>query len=171
MEKKAAAIAESVRKWSQFLLPRKFIIVMDQNSVSLMFNSTRRNKIKNDKIMRWKIELSEYCCDIVDHEGKFNLVPDALSRAYCASTTVNALYRIHADLCHPGITWMYHYMRHRNLPYSLDDLKRMTEASSICREIKPRFYKPPPANLLKFFKRPSMEFKGPLPSTTKIITF
>ena len=149
VEKEAAAIVESIRKWSHFLLPRKFTIITDQNSVSFMFNSTRRNKIKNDKIMRWKIELSQYCYDIVYREGKFNVVPDALSRAYCSSTTVNALYRIHADLCHPGITRMYHYVRLRNLPYSLDDVKRMTEACSICCEIKPRFYKPPPANLIK----------------------
>ena len=63
-----------------------------------MFNSTRRNKIKNDEIMRWKIELSQYCYNILYHEGKFNVVPDVLLRAYCAGTTVNALYRIHADL-------------------------------------------------------------------------
>ena len=81
-----------------------------------MFNSTRRNKIKNEKIIRSKIELSQYCYNIVYCEGKFNVVPDALSRAYCASTIVNALNRIHADLCHPGITRMYHYVGHRNLP-------------------------------------------------------
>ena len=44
-----------------------------------------------------------------------------LYRIHCAATTVNALYRIHAGLCHPGITRMYHYIRQRNLPYSLDD--------------------------------------------------
>ena len=53
-----------------------------------MFNSTRRNKIKNDKTMRWKIELSQYCYSIVYRKG--NLTFDALLRAYCASTTVNA---------------------------------------------------------------------------------
>ena len=65
VEKEAVTIIESVRKWSHFLLPRKFTIITDQNFVSFMFNSTRRNKIKNDKIKRWKIELSQYCCDIV----------------------------------------------------------------------------------------------------------
>jgi len=39
------------------------------------------------------------------------------------STSDNALYRIHADLCHPGITRMYHYVRLRNLPYSLENVK------------------------------------------------
>ena len=126
-----------------------------------MFNSTRRNKIKNDKIMRWKIELSQYCYDIIYREGKFNVVPDALPGAYCASTAINALYRIHADLCHPGMTRIYYYVRLRSLLYSLDNMKRMTEASSICCEIKPRFYKPPPRNLIKSsqpFERLSMDF-------------
>ena len=65
---------------------------------------------------------------------------------------------------------MYHYVRLRNLPYSLENVKRMTESCSICCEIKPRFYQPPPANLIKStqpFETLSMDFKGPLPSTTK----
>ena len=170
IEKEAAAIVESIRKWSHFLLPQKFTIVTDQNSVRFMFDKIHRNKIKNDKIMRWRIELSQYCYDIVYREGKFNVVPDALSRVYCASTTVNALYRIHADLCHPGVTRMYHYVRIRNLPYSLNDVKRMIEGCTICSEIKPRFYKPPQGTLIKCsqpFERLSLDFKGPLPSATK----
>ena len=170
VEKEAAAIVEAVRRWSHYLLPRKFTIITDQNSVAFMFGNSRRNKIKNDKIMRWRMELSQYCYDIVYRQGKFNVVSDALSRVYCAATTVNALYRIHAGLCHPGITRMYHYIRQRNLPYSLDDVKRMTNACAICCEIKPKLFKPPIVNLIKSsqpFERLSMDFKGPLPSKTK----
>ena len=96
-------------------------------------------------------------------------MPDATSRAYCVSATIKALHRIHADLCHPGER-MYHYERHRNLPYSLDDVKQMTEACLICCEIKSRVYKFTRATLTKssqLFERPSMGFKDPLPSTTK----
>ena len=99
--------------------------------------------------MRWRMELSQYCYDIVYRQGKFNVVSDALLRLYCAATNVNALNRIHADLCHPGITRMYHYIRQRNLPYLLDDVKRMTSACAICCEIKPKFFKPPIMNLIK----------------------
>ena len=102
------------------------------------------------------MELSQYCYDIVYRQGKFNVVSDALSQVYCAATTVNALYRIHAGLCHLGITRMYHYIRQRNLPYSLDD------TCAIC-EIKPKFFKPPIVNLIKSsqpFERLSMDFKG-----------
>ena len=140
---------KAVRRWSHYSLPRKFIIITDQNSVAFMFGNARRNKIKNDKIMRWKMELSQYCYDIVYRQDKFNVVSDALPRVYCAATTLNALYRIHAGLCHPGITRMYHDIRQRNLPYSFDDVKRMTSAFAICYEIKQKFFKPAVVNLIK----------------------
>ena len=44
-----------------------------------MFVYSSRNKIKNDKIMRWNIELSQYFYNIVYRQGKFNVVSDALS--------------------------------------------------------------------------------------------
>ena len=78
-----------------------------------MFGNSRRNKIKNDKIMRCKIELSQYFYDIVYRQGKFNVISGALSRVYCAATTVNTHYRIRASLCHSGITRMMHYIRQK----------------------------------------------------------
>ena len=124
--------------------------------------------------MWWRIEFSQYYYDIVYRQEKFNVVSDASSRLYCAATTVNALYRIHAGFRHPGITRMYHYIRRRNLPYSIDDVKKMTSASAICCEIKPKFFKPPYVNLIKSlqpYERLSMDFKGPLPSNTKSLHF
>ena len=135
-----------------------------------MFGNSWRNKIKNDKIMWWRMELSQYCYDIVYRQRKFNVVFDALRRVYCSATTVNVLYRIHAFLCHSGITRMYHNIQQKNLPYLLDDVKKMTSASAICCKIKPKFFKPPIVNLIKSsqpFERLSMNFKGPLPSKTK----
>jgi len=46
----------------------------------------------------------------------------------------------------------------------------MTENCRICCEIKPRFFKPPLAQLVKStqpFERISIDFKGPLPSTSQ----
>jgi len=140
------------------------------NSVAFMFDHKRHGKAKNDKIMRWRIKLAQYSYDIVYRQGKLNVAPDALSRAYCASTRENTLYAIHADLCHPGITRMYHFIRGKNLPYSWNEVKVMTENCRICCEIKPRFFKPPQAQLVKStqpFERISIDFKGPLPSTSQ----
>ena len=85
VEKEASAIVEAVRKWAHFLSGRHFTIITDQKSVSYMYSSTNYGKIKNEKIMRWRMLLSEFDFDIVYRAGKFNSVPAALSRAYCAS--------------------------------------------------------------------------------------
>ena len=71
VKKEAAAIAEAVRRWSHYLLLRKFTVVKHQSSVAFMFGNSRRNKIKNDKIMWWRIELSQYCHNIVYRQGEF----------------------------------------------------------------------------------------------------
>ena len=59
-----------------------------------MLDNSWCNKIENDKIMRWRIELSQCCYDIVYRQEKFIIVSEALSRVYYAATTANALYRI-----------------------------------------------------------------------------
>ena len=65
---------------------------------------------------------------------------------------------------------MTHVVRSRNLPYSVEDVKRITNSCQICEENKPRFYKPPQATLVKTtqpFRRLYLDFKGPLPSKTQ----
>ena len=47
-EKEATAIIEAVRKWSHLLSRQTFTLITDQRSVSYMFDSRRRTKIKND---------------------------------------------------------------------------------------------------------------------------
>ena len=135
-------------------------------SVSYMFDQKHKGKIKNDKIMRWRLELSCYSFDIVYRPGKENLAPDALSRMTCAATTADALYQLHESLCHPGIT--RHFVRAKNLPYSLEDVKKVTNGCHICCECKPQFHRPEEAHLVKAtqpFERINLDFKGPLPST------
>ena len=55
VEKEAAAIVEAVRKWKHYLTGKHFILITNQRSISYMFDSKHRGKIKNDKIMRWRI--------------------------------------------------------------------------------------------------------------------
>jgi len=50
-----------------------------------MFDDSNRGKIKNAKIMRWRLELMQYSYDIEFRAGKHNTAPDTLSRVYCAS--------------------------------------------------------------------------------------
>ena len=132
VEKEATAIVEGIRKWSHFLLGRHFTLITDQKSVAFMFDHKGHGKLKMTKlcVVRWRMELAQYSYDIVYRQGKLNIAPDALSRVYCASTRDNTLYAIHAELCHPGITRMYHFIRSKNLPYSWNEVKIMTELSN-----------------------------------------
>ena len=81
VEKEAYAIVESIRKWKHYLLGSTFTVKTDQRSVSFMFSNANHGKIKNDKIARWRIELSPYGFDIEHRPGKDNLPADALSRS------------------------------------------------------------------------------------------
>lgn len=170
VEKEAQAIVESVRHWRHFLTGSHFTLKTDQKSVSYMFNQRHQGKIKNDKIMRWRIELSCYSFDIEYRPGRDNVAPDTFSRATCASSASDALYKLHDSLCHPGITRLWHFIRVKNLPYSLEDVRRTVNSCPICCECKPVFHRPDPVQLIKAtqpFERINIDFKGPLPSNDK----
>ena len=149
IEKEASAIIESITHWRHFLLQRHFTLVTDQQAVAFVFDKKGRGRSKNDKILRWRIELSTYSYDVKYRPGSQNLAADALSR--CNSVTVNkiSLSDIHTFLCHPGVTRLLHYAKSRNLPYSTEDVRRVCESCSICRELKPQFYKPPKSHIIK----------------------
>ncbi|GCB63043.1 hypothetical protein scyTo_0000108 [Scyliorhinus torazame] len=72
VEKEAQAIVEAVRYWRHYLASRRFTLLTDQRSVTFMFNNTQRGKIKNDKILRWMIELSTYNYEILNRPGELN---------------------------------------------------------------------------------------------------
>ena len=168
VEKEAYAIVESMKKWSHYLLGSHFSCVTDQRSVSFMFDQTHHGKIKNDKIARWRIELSPFNFDIIHRPGKYNITADCLSRShYCSSVE---LRKLHDQLCHPGVTRLTHFVRSRNLPYSVSDVKQITSTCKECSELKPRFFKPKDRQYLikamAAFDRLNIDFKGPLPSNT-----
>ena len=70
-EKEASAVIEAVRKWKHYLTGHHFTLITDQKSVSYMFNTKHHGKIKNDKIMRWRIELSTFDFNIVSDSDLF----------------------------------------------------------------------------------------------------
>ena len=169
VEKEAYAIVESVRKWRHFLLARRFKIITDQRSVHFMFTQNHKGKIKNEKILRWRLELMPFVYDIQYRPGPMNTAADALSRQFSASTTPLHLMDLHKSLCHPGVRRLYHFVQARNLPFSLDQVKSTTASCITCCKLKPRFYKPTSEPLIKSlrpFDRLSIDFKGPLPSST-----
>ena len=84
--------------------------------------------------------------------------------------TLNTLQDIHKNLCHPGVSRLSHFVRTKNLPFSTTDVKRVTSQCKTCSEVKPTFYQPEQGTLIKAtqpMERLSMDFKGPLPSSTR----
>ena len=55
VEKEAQAIFESVNHWRYLLLGRHFTLITDQRSVAYMYDTKNPSKIKNDKILRWRV--------------------------------------------------------------------------------------------------------------------
>ena len=140
-----------------------------------MFDKRKNSKIKNDKIMRWRMELSCFDFNIVYRPGKENISSDTFSRSYCSSTGMGhrPLLDLHESLCHPGVTRMYHFVKSKNLPYSVEDGQRMSSSCKVCAECKPRFYRPENSHLIKAtqpFERLNVDFKGLCQAPTKTCT-
>ena len=65
---------------------------------------------------------------------------------------------------------MLHFVKSKNLPYSVEDVRQVVGSCKICAECKPQFHRPDKTNLIKAtqpFERLNLDFKGPLPSTDK----
>ena len=170
VEKEAAAVMDAIRRWYHLLVHKQFTIVTDQRSVAFMFNKKHPNNIKNHKLMRWRMELAPLKYTIIYRSGEENCAADALSRPFCATISDNSLYKLHESLGHPGITRTLHFVRSRNLPYSVEDVKRIVGRCKVCLEVKPRFYKPVNQHLIEAtrpFQRLNIDFKGPIPSCSR----
>ena len=165
IEKEATAVIEAVHKWSHFLKCRPFTLVTDQRSVSYMFSKKNHGKIKNTKIMLWRLELSQYHYEIQHKLGKDHIAPDAHSRVCCATEPRNKLLQLHESLGHPGYARLYHFIRSRNLPYTSEETKEVCRNCAICAEIKPRFHRAKEETLVKAtrpWERLATDFKGPV---------
>ena len=161
VEKEAQAIIEAVRKWRHFLTGHHFKLITDQRSVAVMFDRRATGKVKNEKTMRWRVELSSYSFDIIYRPGTENSAADALSRMYsCSLQKPNSLYTLHQDLGHPGITRFTHFIKSRNLPYSIEEIKRMITGCRVCAELKPRFAQVLSSTLIKATRPIRTSFDG-----------
>ena len=133
-----------------------------------MFDSTRKSKIKNVKIARWRLELSQYKFNISYRPGKENSAADTFSRIASIGHHLQDLQELHEQLCHPGITRLSHFVRNRNLPYTQDNVRTVTENCKSCCYLKPHFLRSKGTliNATAPFQRLSVDFKGPLPPSS-----
>lgn len=169
VEKEAQAIVESLKKWRHFLVGRPFQLITDQKSVAFMFNNRRSGKIKNEKIQRWRLELSCYMFDISYRPGKENGIADTMSRLCASIQGKPNLQEIHKKLCHPGVTRFYHWIKTKNLPYSIEEVRSVVSNCRVCAELKPRYcnFKGTLIKATTPFERLNIDFKGPLPSISQ----
>ena len=104
-------------------------------------------------------------------QEKNNIPADTLSRDQCnALNNMGRFHEIHENLCHPGITRLAHFVKVRNLPYSIEEVKRVCAACKVCARWKPRFYTPEAGRLVKAsqpMEQLSIDFRRLLPSTSK----
>ena len=126
IEKEAQAIIEAVRHWRHYLTGRRFVIRTDQRSVRFMFDKQHKSKIKNDKILRWRMEQSCYDFDIMYRPGPENISPDIFSRSHCGTVCngQDSLVTFHEALCHPGVT---RFVKSKNMPYSVENMRQVTK--------------------------------------------
>ena len=64
---------------------------------------------------------------------------------------------------------LLHFVKTKNLPYSTDNVKKVCSSCRVYANLKSNFYKPLNNKLIKSkppMKRISIDFKGPLPSST-----
>lgn len=162
IEREAMAIIEAVRRWSEYISTYKTIIHTDQRSVAYIFSSAR-SRIKNEKLCRWKLELSNYNFEVCYKSGSSNIVADTMSRI--ASISGNKLAILHDSLAHPGITRLWDYVNRHKLPYSLLDVKNVVSSCETCLTCKPKFFKPPKGSKIirssRPFERLAMDIVGP----------
>ena len=66
------------------------------------------------------------------------------SRSEILTYLCSVTHGLHEDLCHPGVTRTLHFVRGKNMPYSVEKCKSSCPACQVCSEIKPRFIRRAP---------------------------
>ena len=165
IEKEAAAIVEAVRKWKHYLTGRRFSLITDQKSISYTVE-----KLKTIKLCAGESNSAPMTLILFTDVVKENISADALSRLNCVTMNLKKLQDLHNSLCQPEVTRLAHFVKQRNLPFSLDQVRQVVRSCTVCAEIKPQFFKPETVHLIKAscpFERLSLDFKGSLPSTNQ----
>ena len=76
MEKECLAVVHAVSKFNNYLYGQKFILQTDHLPLVCM----NKNKIANERILRWALLLQPYSMTIQYIKGSENVIADFLSR-------------------------------------------------------------------------------------------
>ena len=153
---------EAVRKWTHFLHDKDFRLITDQKALQFMVDPAKRDKIKSQKIHCWRAELGTFSSTVHHRPGCENVSADTLSRI--TACVHSSLKEIHATLGHPGVVVLNHFVKARNLPYSLNEVPRVRSQCNICAMLNPNFFRPEKSWLIKTsrpWERLSIERSAP----------
>lgn len=87
IEKEAFGIVYALKKFHAYLWGAEFEIHTDHKPLRSLF----RSEIKNTKLQRWAIQISEYGAPILYHPGRLNIRADTLSRISAIQPLVQAV--------------------------------------------------------------------------------
>ena len=130
-----------------------------------MFDQRNRGNIKNSKIQARRAELGMFAYEVKHSSGKENVAANALSRVCSVAGRHSSLKGLHESLGHPGITRLWHFVRSKNLPFPLEEVRQTCLNCHMCSVLKPRFYHPMQEHLVKAtsaWERLSVDFKRPI---------
>ena len=100
---------------------------------------------------------------IVYHPGTENTVLSHL----CPHSHVARSPQFKPPIVYPGVTYLFHFTRARNLPFSLDQIRSVTNSCISRQYLKPKFITSSEGRLIKAipqFQQLNIDFKGPLSS-------
>ena len=100
----------------------------------------------------WQAELSSFRYSILRKPAVEYIAPDDFTRLYGATISVGTLKDIHMFLGHPGVTRLMHFVRSKNLNYSLDEVCKVCSECKKCFLLKPNFYWKLDKSLIKAFQ-------------------
>lgn len=101
-ERECLAVVFAVDKFRPYVEGVKFTIITDHHSL-LWLN---RMKDPAGKLARWSVKLNQFSFDLLHRKGKFNVVPDALSRISPKIAALDAEFYLGVNITDPDKSYV-----------------------------------------------------------------